>query len=230
MNLIKDVWTDKEEFLEYLYSLKCEEKVAWTKRIVNTNMQVLAIKIPVLRKIAKEIMKGSYYTFLDLNVNDYYECTIINAIISSNIKDFDVLKKYLNIYIKQIDNWSSVDILSFNVKNNENNFLNLSEEYLRSNRPFMRRTGIIILFKFLNNKKYLDKVFNLIKDDEDYYVNMAYAWLLCECFIKNREETLLFLDNNKINKFVLNKFVSKCRDSYRVSLDDKKMLLKYRIK
>ncbi len=57
---------------------------------------------------------------------------------------------------------------------------------------------------------------------------MANAWLLCECFIKQREKTLAFLEKNNINKFAINKAISKCRDSYRVSDKDKKKLLKYK--
>ncbi len=57
---------------------------------------------------------------------------------------------------------------------------------------------------------------------------MVNAWLICECFIKQREATIKFLDTNKLNKFTINKAVQKCRDSHRVSKEDKDMLLKYK--
>ena len=55
---------------------------------------------------------------------------------------------------------------------------------------------------------------------------MAIAWYLCDCFIKDRVETLIFLKSNKTNDFVLNKTVSKCRDSFRISKEDKELLKK----
>ena len=58
---------------------------------------------------------------------------------------------------------------------------------------------------------------------------MAVSWLLCELFIHNREETLYYLNNNKLNKFTINKMISKCRDSFRVSDQDKELLLKYKM-
>jgi hypothetical protein len=54
------------------------------------------------------------------------------------------------------------------------------------------------------------------------------SWLFCECFIKRRDKTIEFLKNHKLNKFTINKGISKCRDSYRVSKEDKEMLMKYR--
>ena len=57
---------------------------------------------------------------------------------------------------------------------------------------------------------------------------MMNAWLLCNLFIKRREKTISFLQNNKLNKFTINKGISKCRDSFRVSKEDKEYLLRFK--
>lgn len=232
MNLVKDNWSinDKEGFLRYLENLKREEKIEWAKRNLNTKMNLLAISYKDLNNIIKQILKGNYLSFLDLQIYDYFECTIININIISKIKDFKVQKKYLNKYVKKIDNWASVDSIKLNIKGYEESYFNLAKNYIKSDKVFIKRMGIIILFYFLDKKEYLDEIFSLIDNSEEYYVNMAYSWLLCECFIKNRNETLKFIKNANLNKFVMNKFISKCNDSYRVSNNDKEMLKKYRIK
>lgn len=56
---------------------------------------------------------------------------------------------------------------------------------------------------------------------DKYYVNMGIAWLLCECFIKHREKTLAYLLKSNINTFTFNKTISKIKESYRVSSEDK---------
>ena len=67
--------------------------------------------------------------------------------------------------------------------------------------------------------------------EQEYYVNMAIAWLLCEIMIFYPAETLKFLNNYKNkykesnNIFVLKKTISKCRDSFRIS-EENKILLK----
>jgi len=83
-----------------------------------------------------------------------------------------------------------------------------------------------------NNIEKVFKIINQLKDEKEYYVNMCTSWLICECFIKRKKDTLDFLNNNigNINDFTINKFVSKCRDSYRVSKEDKEMILNFRKK
>ena len=233
MNLVKDNWTKKdgEDFVKYLGTLKNADRIEWTKRIINTKLPVLAIKSPVIKQIAKEIKKGNYLSFLDLNLTNYYENTAINSALISSIKDFDVFKKYLKIYSRTIDNWASCDTVSFKVKKKEELFYALALEYRKSKLPFERRLSLSIMFKLLDNELYIDKIFefmNSFYDETEYYVNMINAWLFCDCFIKQRDKTIKYLEHHKLNKFTINKGISKCRDSYRVSKEDKDFLLNFK--
>ena len=233
MNLIKDIWTknDRIEFKKYLETYKREEKVEWTKNIVNTNMNVLAIKAPEIKYISNEIKKGNFLSFLDLELDDYFENISINGSLISSIKDFELMKKYLDMYSIKIENWASCDLIKFNIKNNEEKYCNLCLEYIKNELPFVRRLGLSILFKLIDNDYYVNKIFDIMDlfyNEEHYYVNMMNAWLFCEMFTKRRDETINYLENNKLNKFTINKGISKCRDSYRVTKEDKDFLLKYK--
>ena len=222
---------NSKEYYSYLELLKKEEKIEWTKRIVNTDMDVLAIPVPELKKIAKEILKSDYIKFLDMKMLDNYESTIVYGSILNNIKDFNILKKYLDIYVDCVDNWSSCDVLSFKII--DDNLFNLALSYTKSEKPFVRRVGFRIFFKYLDNEIYFKKIFKVLDNfyyEDHYYVNMIIAWLLCEAFIKNRNMTLEYLKNAKLSVFVVNKTVSKCRDSYRVCDEDKEMLFDFKRK
>lgn len=233
MDLVRYNWSmaDGNEFIKYLESFKRADKVSWTKNIINTDMKVLAIKSPEINMITREIRKGDYFSFLDLKLNEYYENVAINGKLISGIKDFDVMKNYLDEYVKIIDNWAACDILKFNIKKQEEDFFRLSEEYVKSNLPFVRRVGMFILFNFISYDEYIDRIFYMLNgfdEEEEYYVNMVNAWLMCELFIKRRDVTLEFFKENQLNKFTINKAISKCRDSFRVSCEDKELLLNYR--
>lgn len=235
MELKKDKWTKKDikELNDYLKALGNPSKVEWTKNIAQTSLPVLAIKSDDLKKVIKEISKGNFMSLLDLMVWDYFENAAINGSLICKIKDFDTIKKYLDIYSKKADNWSTCDTLSFNVKGNEETFFNISLEYSKSDKPFVRRIGMRILFSFINNDDYIEKIFKLLdsfKEEEHYYVNMINAWLLCECMVRQREKTLKYLEHHNLNKFTINKGIQKCRDSYRISKEDKELLLRYKIK
>lgn len=235
MDLRKEKWNKKygRELIEYLESLKNSDKIEWSKNLLNTTMPVLAIKTPVIKSIVKEISQGNYLSFLDLDLDDYYESLAISGLLISNTKDFEVMKKYLDKYVIKIDNWASCDLLSFNMTGNEKKFYNLALEYVKNDKPFVRRVGLNILFKLISNDQYIDKIYKIMNsfyDETHYYVNMMNAWLFCECFIKRRNQTIDFLKSHKLNKFTINKGISKCRDSYRVSKEDKEMIIQYRVK
>lgn len=233
MELIKDKWDNinKKEFEDYLLTLQNKDKINWTKNLLNTNLPCLAIKTDVIKKIAKNIFQGNYKSFLDLKIYSSYDSYAVNGFIINNIKDFKTTKYYLDIYSEYVDNWGLCDLISLNIKNKEEDFLKLIKTYLKSKNEFKRRIALRILFKYINYDNYLNEIYNIINSldkEESYYVNMINAWLLCELFIKRKEETIKFLNNNNLNCFTINKMISKCRDSFRVSKTDKEFLLKYK--
>ena len=137
--------------------------------------------------------------------------------ILNKIKDFDLIKTYLIPYSKKADNWSTIDCLKFNfTKENIEKFINLSKELIKSKHTFSRRLALIILLKLLSFEDCTDicfELFNQLGDESEYYVNMAGAWLLAECMTKYRDKTIKFYNHNNTNDFIINKSISKCRDS-----------------
>lgn len=232
MNLIKEEWNknDIEQFNKYLESLKRDDKLEFTKRTINTNMEVLAIPTPEMRTISKEIAKGNFISFLNNLDNKYYENTMINAILINKIDSIEEKKHYISKLV--IDNWATVDVLTFKIKGKEKEYLNLAKEYIKDEKTFIRRIGVRILFNYTDKEDLTDifKIIDSLYSEEEYYVNMAVAWLMCEIVIKNRDKAFEYLEKHNLNKFTVNKTISKCRDSFRVSNVDKEFLTKYRVK
>lgn len=234
MELIRDSWNKEQimEFQEYLKSFENKDKIEWSSNLLKTELPVLAMKTATIYDIVDKIYKGNYLEFLDLMIWEYYENTSINGSLINKIEDFNIKKKYLDIYSIKADNWATCDLLKFNVEGNEDKYFDLALEYIKSDKLFVRRIGLYILFNFINDN-YINDIFKLLdtfKNEKHYYVNMMLAWLLSECFIKQREKTLEYLENNELTKFTLNKGIQKCRESRRVNDEDKEMLLKYKIK
>lgn len=63
-----------------------------------------------------------------------------------------------------------------------------------------------------------------------YYIKMAQAWALSVCFVKFRDKTWEVFAKQSMEPWVQNKAIQKCRESYRVSAEDKEMLLKWKMK
>ncbi|MGN1039625.1 MAG: DNA alkylation repair protein, partial [Oscillospiraceae bacterium] len=60
--------------------------------------------------------------------------------------------------------------------------------------------------------------------NDTYYAQMAFAWLVSTCYVKFPEITFEFLNNVEINNQVKNKIVRKVLDSFRVKEDNKRKL------
>jgi len=232
-NLIKEKWSmgDIDNFQSYLISLsKGNEKSQWEQRICNTKLPCIAIPSNNVKEIIKQIAKGNFISFIDLWIWQTLTNTFIIGGLICKIKDFDTFKSYLLKYAERADNWATCDLLKFNINDNEQ-FYNLAIEFCNSRLPFARRIGISIFFKLINDNDYIDKILNFLnnfENEKEYYVNMIISWLLCDCFIKQKEKTLNFLNNNKLNNFTINKAIQKCRDSFRVTQEDKENLLKFK--
>ena len=151
MNLVR-TWgkSDIEEFHAFLKTFsKGKEKGEWERKIVNTALPCIAVPAPKVKEISKEIFKGDYLSFLDnIDIKNHSESLVVGGVISK-IKDFDLLTNNLQRYLENVDNWSSVDTLAFQTKGKEKEFLNLAKIYVKSDKAFVRRTGVIILLKLL---------------------------------------------------------------------------------
>jgi 3-methyladenine DNA glycosylase AlkD len=102
---------------------------------------------------------------------------------------------------------------------------------IKSEKPFIKRAMIVLLFSYFNKDTYIDQIlwiFQTIKD-ENYYVKMALAWSLSVFAIKNFDRIIKILQDRRMDKFIHNKTIQKCQESYRITKDQKEILRKLRI-
>ena len=113
---------------------------------------------------------------------------------------------------------------------NKDKFIMKILSYLESDNEFIVRVGIIFLLYYYMSDEYIDYVFELINNVKvrAYYVDMAIAWLISVAFVKYKEKTIVFLDNNDLDVEIIRMTVQKIRDSKRVDKCDKDYVLKYK--
>lgn len=226
------LWNEVDyiNYEKYLFGLQDLEYQKFHSGIIGiTKYEIIGIRVPQMRKIATEIYKGNLNNYLKVNDNNYYEEIFIRGIVISKIKDIDLLIKEFNNFILKIDNWAICDSFCNSLKivsKHKEKFWNIILKLLKSDDEFAVRTGIILILNYYIDEKYLNAIFNIFNDlnTDKYYVNMAISWTLCEMYIKHKDKTLKYLENNKLNSFVQNKTISKIRDSYRVTREEKEYL------
>jgi len=229
--LKKEKWTKKDyqEYIEYLISLSDTKYKEFHSKLTTTKYEILGIPVPMQRKIANNIAKGDIASFLNQTESNYYEEVMIKGFVLSKLKSKEELLNYLDDYVSLIDNWAICDGFCNSLKivtNDKDFWFTYFTNYLKSESEFQVRVAFIVFLSFYVSDEYLEKIFALIDQItlDKYYVNMGIAWLLCECFTKYREITLNYLLKSKVNTFTFNKTISKIRDSYRVSKEDKEYL------
>lgn len=229
MNLIRVKWDVAmyKDFIDYLFSIRDLKYSNFHSSLKVAD--VIGIRVPILKMIARDIVKGNYREFLSLLKNNYYEEITLYGLIVSNIKDLESSVFYLELFKERINNWSSCDTFCSSykiVKKNKDFFEKYISKNINSNNFWVRRMCFVLLLDYYIEQEYLEKIFNLCDNynTNDYYVKMAVAWLISICYIKYPDATLDYIKNNKLDDFTHNKAISKIKDSQRVSKEKKKYL------
>lgn len=197
----------------------------------DTKYIYLGIPYPKLDIIAKNINNNDIFIFLDENDFSCIELNIINSLLIKKIKDYDLALKYFSKQLPYIDNWATSDKLSscFSIVRKEKDSIADIKSIINTGNTYYIRVGLVIILFNLEITT-MDDVFNIILsiNNHDYYVDMAIAWLLSTLATKNSHCVLEFLKNNDLNKFIINKTLSKMRDSYRISKEVKDLTYSYK--
>lgn len=218
------------EFTLYLYSLQDLDYKKFHSKIVSNDVNLIGIRTPILKNMAKEISKGDYKNFIKLNKHETYEEIILHGLVLGYIKgDFSDIVVLLEEFIQYIDNWAINDITVANLKifsKNLDSGFDVINNYISSDNEWSIRFGLILLLDFYINDTYINDILNICNNIEckKYYVMMANAWLISVCYVKYPSITHEFLKNNKLDKITHNKAISKIIESRRVDIDTKNIL------
>lgn len=231
------IWNEEtyQEYQDYLKEIKEEQYRDFHQKLTPTKYEILGIRMPQQRKIAKDILKTDITSFLQVTKNEYYEEVMIKGLVIASIKEEKQFKKELEQFLTLIDNWAICDSFCNSlkiIKTNPSKYFTYFLELLKKEEPFTIRVGLIAILNWYINEEYLKDILKSIDQItiDHYYVNMGISWLLAEIYIKYPNIAEDYFKVTKINDFTMNKTISKIRDSYRVSKEEKEKLTKYRRK
>ncbi len=219
------------EFVGYLKSLGDEKYRKFQGALVkDTDSEIIGVRIPALRSVAKNILKGDSKGFLQIASNEYYEEVMLRGLVTAQLKgSFEETADRADGFIEYIDNWAVCDTFCSTfkiIKKFPEEFFGHIDTYLKSENPWAVRVGLVLMMDYYLTDEYIDRVLERADkvQSEEYYVQMGKAWLLATAFAKYRDKTLGLLENGEFDKRTFNMTVQKCVDSYRVSKEDKEYL------
>lgn len=214
-----------------------DEKYAdFNARLIPTleRSRILGVRMPILRKIAKqkerELVDGGFLAELP---HDYQEENMLQAIVVSDLRDFERCAREIEQFLSFVDNWAVCDALSPKaMSEHKGKTLARIDEWLKSEQVYTVRFAVSLLMQFFLDEDFCEE--HLVRvakiKHENYYVKMMQAWYFATALAKHWEETILYLERKDLDIFVHNKTIQKAIESRRISMEQKQYLRGLKIK
>ena len=219
-----------EKLKERLRGLADPGYQAFHSKLIPGTENVLGVRTPKLRALAREIQKGDWEAFLEENDRTWYENDILQALVTAGAK-MEPQERLSRIrdFLPRIENWAVCDIFCGSLKDAEKYpelYWEFLKPYFRSEKPYEIRFAVVMLLSHFVKQEYLKDAFAYFDGihEEHYYVRMAVAWAVSVYFVHFPEETAAYLKDNRLDDWTYNKALQKIIESYRVSPETKEQI------
>lgn len=221
------------ELVTRLLEIGDPEYKAFNDKLANTNLPTIGIRVPVLRKLAKDYF-GKIDEIYDSfrGRTPYYEEILTLGIVLSKAKmELSVREEYILKWLEFVDSWALTDTSIYQPKESEKfDYLNFLVKLTNGDKEFYIRYGAVGLFKYIDDRpKEVLEVYKCVKFGA-YYVDMAVAWGLCEILVKAYDIVIGAIENKIFPPFVHNKAIQKAIESFRITNEQKEYLRSLKIK
>ncbi len=216
-----------------LLILNSEEnyKLFSQKLIPDTSYEILGVRVPKIKEIAKSVAKNptTALSFLKEKHN-YYEEYFLHGIVLGNLKtDFNSIITLLDDFLKHIDNWAICDstVSAMKIfKNHKKEVFEHIKRWIKSDKPYTVRFAVVTLLQYFIDEEYIDKAIPLVYNaiSNHYYANMAIAWFFSVALVKQYHKTISVLEKKSLPKFIQNKSIQKAIESFRIDQNTKSYL------
>ncbi len=210
-----------------------ETYAVFNKRIVNTKMPVVGVRVPDLRRLARRLapdMSAADISELLTTQNESFDYVLLCGLLITHAQlddrtAIDLTKQYL----PHVDSWAHIDIFVEKKRRFAGEvWRDFALECLRSEAEFTVRYGVIALMTNFLDEAHIDQVFAALRNvkHDGYYVKMSLAWLYATAAVHFFELTLAELENGHIDAWTRNKSYQKMRESRRFTPEEQEIILK----
>lgn len=139
----------------------------------------IGIRVPVLRKFAKEFTKEKECEeFLQQLPHEYYDENMLHGLLISEVKDYEECIRLTDSFLPFVDNWAVCDIMSPKVfAKHKKELLAKIKTWSKSSHVYTCRFGIEALMSHYLDKDFKAEYLEIPASvrSEEYYVKMMVA-------------------------------------------------------
>lgn len=204
--------------------------------LLPTITNILGVRIPALRIMAKQIVKDDWRMYLQQADHEYFEEVMLQGMVIGYAQmDIEERLQYITDFVPKIDNWSVCDRFCGGLKfalAHQHQVWEFILPYLSSEHEYEVRFAVVMLLTYYVDEYYIQDVLSHVDriQHEGYYVKMAVAWAISICYIHLPEPTMQYLQHNQLDRFTYNKALQKITESYRIDPETKHHIRRMRRK
>lgn len=181
------------------------EYAVFSRRLLPGTENVLGVRLPLLRRLARRIAKGDWAAYLDTAGDGSFEEVMLQGMVIGAIcaPPQEVLAR---THPEPV--WE---------------FL---QPYFEDPRPFAVRFAVVMLLFYYIDAQHLPRVLALLEEvhSDEYYVKMAVAWAASMCYAAFPDETLPWLQAARLDEFTYRRTIRKICESHQVNAEQKSHL------
>jgi len=214
-----------------------EAYTEFNKRIVNTKMPVIGVRVPDLRRLARELasdVSAAEISALLKEKNESFDYVLLCGLLITHARlndqtAIDLTKQYL----PRVDSWAHIDVFVEKKRRFAGEvWWDFALACLQGEAELTVRYSVVSLMTNFLDEAHIDKVFAALQNvrHDGYYVKMALAWLYATAAVQFFELTLAELENGHVDVWTRNKAYQKMRESRRFTPKQQDVIAKYKAK
>lgn len=220
------------ELQQKLFSLQDTAYKDFNKKLIPNvdETTIIGIRIPVLRKFAKEFFTENHseaLSFMKELPHRFFEENNLHAFFIECIRDFDEAVRKTEQFLPYIDNWQTCDSFTPPVfKKFPEKLYPYILRWLKSPHEYTIRFALGLLLRYYLDEHFKPEMLELVAalTSDAYYVRMMVAWYFSTALVKQYDATLPYFTVQHLDTFTHNKAIQKACESRRISPEQKAYL------
>lgn len=193
---------------------------------------VIGIRVPVLRKFAKEFAKSDEKEkFLKELPHRYYEENNLHMMLLVEMKDYDGCMQEMERFLPYINNWATCDFPAPKCfEKHKKDVLEHIKIWIKSSQTYTVRYAIGMLMRLFLEDDFSAEYPQMVAEisSEEYYINMMIAWYFATALAKQWDAVIPYIEQRKLSPWVHRKTIQKAVESYRITPGQKEYLKSFR--
>lgn len=217
----------REDVRRQLEQLAEPEYQRFTCKLLPNVENVMGVRLPALRALAKKLAKGDWQSTLAEEDRSFEERMLRGMIVGCAAMEPQARLRAIAAFVPLIDNWSICDSFCASLKDftrgNRHLVWPFVLPYLQSAREYEVRFGAVMLLDYFLLDETIDRVLELLGDvrHRGYYAQMAVAWALSICYVEYPQKTYAYLCTCTLDAFTYRKALQKTLESRRLAPEER---------